>query len=35
MCENLECFDIFDCALWHPEEAASCNFTACTDLVCK
>jgi hypothetical protein len=35
MCEQLVCFDIFDCALWHPDEAAVCNFTECTNFVCK
>jgi hypothetical protein len=35
MCENLGCFDIFDCAIFHPDEAAVCNFTDCVDFVCK
>jgi hypothetical protein len=34
-CQDLVCFDIFDCTLWHPDEAATCNFTACENFVCK
>ena len=35
MCENLFCFDVFDCAIFHIDEAAVCNFTDCVDFVCK
>jgi hypothetical protein len=35
MCKDLVCFDVFDCVLWHPDEAAVCNFTDCVDFVCK
>ena len=34
-CQDLVCFDVFDCVLWHPDEAATCNFTACEGFVCK
>ena len=34
-CAELFCFDIFDCAIFHPDEAATCNFTACENFVCK
>ncbi|MDB4989436.1 MAG: hypothetical protein JWN04_4614 [Myxococcaceae bacterium] len=33
-CENLVCFDIFDCAIFHPD-ALDCGFTACTGFVCS
>ncbi len=32
-CENLVCFDVFDCALWHTDKL-DCGFTACTGFVC-
>jgi len=35
MCQDLICFDVFDCVLWHPDEAAVCNFSDCVDFVCK
>jgi hypothetical protein len=35
MCQNLSCFDIFDCGLYHFDEALVCNFSACEDFVCK
>jgi hypothetical protein len=35
MCENLFCFDVFDCAIFHLEEAAVCNFSDCVEFVCK
>lgn len=34
MCENLVCFDIFDCAIFHPD-ALDCGFTKCEGFVCK
>jgi len=34
-CSDLFCFDLLDCAIFHPEEAATCNFTACENFVCK
>jgi hypothetical protein len=35
MCQDLACFDFFDCAIFHPEEAQVCNFTECVDFICK
>src|SRR5262249_23560381 len=35
MCQGLVCFDVFDCALWHPKEATTCGFTACEAFTCK
>ncbi|MDB4973906.1 MAG: hypothetical protein JWN48_2247, partial [Myxococcaceae bacterium] len=32
-CENLICFDAFDCAIFHTD-ALDCGFTACTGFVC-
>jgi hypothetical protein len=33
-CDNLFCFDIFDCAIFHFDKL-SCNFTKCEGFVCK
>jgi hypothetical protein len=33
-CDNLFCFDIFDCAIFHFDKL-SCNFTKCDGFVCK
>lgn len=33
-CDNAVCFDIFDCALWHPD-MLNCGFTKCEGFVCK
>jgi hypothetical protein len=33
-CENLFCFDIFDCAIFHFDRL-SCNFTKCDGFICK
>jgi hypothetical protein len=30
----LFCFDVFDCAIFHLEESAVCNFVDCVDFVC-
>lgn len=35
MCADLVCFDVFDCALWHPNEVGPCKFTKCDAFVCK
>jgi hypothetical protein len=35
MCENLACFDIFDCALYHLAEFGPCGFTKCDGFICK
>jgi hypothetical protein len=32
-CENLICWDVFDCAIFHAD-ALDCGFTACTNFVC-
>jgi len=32
-CDNMVCFDVFDCALWHPGNL--CGFTKCEGFVCK
>ncbi|MDB4975036.1 MAG: hypothetical protein JWN48_3377 [Myxococcaceae bacterium] len=32
-CQNLICFDVFDCAIFHPD-ALDCGFTSCTGFVC-
>jgi hypothetical protein len=34
MCANLGCFDIFDCAIYHPAEFGPCGFTQCVGLIC-
>jgi hypothetical protein len=34
-CSDLFCFDVLDCAIFHPDESATCNFTACENFVCK
>jgi len=34
-CANLGCFDVFDCAIFHPAEFGPCGFTQCVGLVCK
>ena len=34
-CQDLFCFDLPDCASFHPDEAATCKFTACENFVCK
>jgi hypothetical protein len=33
-CENLVCFDVFDCAIWHID-SINCGFTSCDGFVCK
>jgi hypothetical protein len=33
-CDNLICWDIFDCAIFHADRL-SCNFTKCDGFVCK
>jgi hypothetical protein len=33
-CDNLFCFDIFDCAIFHFDKL-SCNFTKCDGFICK
>jgi hypothetical protein len=35
MCANLACFDVFDCALYHPNEYGPCKITKCEALICK
>jgi hypothetical protein len=35
MCQNLGCIDIFDCAIFHPQQAVACHFTACVNLICQ
>jgi hypothetical protein len=35
MCQNLVCFDVFDCYILHPSEATTCGFTACEAFICK
>jgi hypothetical protein len=34
-CSNLGCFDIFDCAIYHPAEFGPCGFTQCVNFICK
>ncbi len=34
-CHNLGCFDVFDCAIYHPAEFGPCGFTQCVNLVCQ
>jgi hypothetical protein len=34
-CANLGCFDVFDCAIFHPAEFGPCGFTQCVGLICK
>jgi hypothetical protein len=34
-CENLACFDVFDCLLYHPAEFGPCKFTKCDAFICK
>ncbi|HLK37098.1 MAG TPA: hypothetical protein VKU41_10140 [Polyangiaceae bacterium] len=34
-CANQGCFDIFDCALYHPAEFSACKYTQCVNLVCQ
>lgn len=33
-CENLFCFDIFDCAIFHTDKL-DCGFTKCEGFICK
>jgi hypothetical protein len=33
-CANAVCFDVFDCAIFHPD-ALDCGFTACVGFVCQ
>jgi hypothetical protein len=34
-CENLVCFDIFDCLIFYAAEFGPCKFTKCEGLICK
>jgi hypothetical protein len=34
-CANLGCFDVFDCAIFHPAEFGPCGFTKCVNLTCQ
>jgi hypothetical protein len=34
-CHNLGCFDVFDCAIYHPVEFGPCGFTQCVNFVCQ
>jgi hypothetical protein len=33
-CDNAACFDIFDCAIFHPD-LLNCGFTKCEGFICK
>jgi hypothetical protein len=35
MCENLACFDVFDCLLYHLGEFGPCGITKCDAFLCK